>query len=64
MENKKKYLFKEIQTFLVNVGWTHKIQICQVDVYMELSKNLKLAKIILTSLTSAGLGLVVEIYIL
>ena len=56
MENKKKYLFKEIQTFLVNVGWTHKIQICQVDVYMELSKNLKLAKIILTSLTSAGLG--------
>lgn len=52
----KKYLYEEIQTFLVNVGWTHKIQICQVDVYVEFLRKLKLAKIILTALTSAGLG--------
>lgn len=52
----KKYLYEEIQTFLVNVGWTHKIQICQVDVYLEYSSKLKLTKIILTALTSAGLG--------
>lgn len=51
-----KYLYEEIQNFLVNVGWTHKIQICQVDIYIEFSRMLKLAKIILTSLISAGLG--------
>lgn len=56
MENNKKYLFEEIQTFLVNVGWIHKIQICQVDVYVEFSRRLKLTKIILTALTSVGLG--------
>lgn len=54
--NDKKYLYEEIKNFLVNVGWTHKIQICQVDVYIEFSRKLKLTKIILTSLTSAGLG--------
>lgn len=54
--NNKKYLYDEIQNFLVNVGWTHKIQICQVDIYVEFSRKIKLAKIILTALTSAGLG--------
>lgn len=54
--NDKKYLYEEIQNFLVNVGWINKIQICQVDVYTEFSRRLKLAKIILTALTSVGLG--------
>lgn len=52
----KKYLYKEIQDFLVNVGWTHKIQICQSDIYIEKIRRLRVAKIVLTSLTSVGLG--------
>ncbi len=52
----KNYLDKEIKHFLVNVGWTHKIQICQSEIYIESSKKIKIAKIILTSFTSVGLG--------
>lgn len=48
----KKYLDKEIKNFLVNVGWTHKIQICQSEIYVECIKKIKLIKIILSSLTS------------
>lgn len=52
----KKYLYIEIQNFIVNVGWTHKIQICQSEIYVESIRKIKNAKIILTSLTSVGLG--------
>lgn len=63
MEINKKYLFEEIKNFLVNVGWTYKIQISQVDIYTTLLYRLKVMKIILTSITSAGLGsYILEIY--
>lgn len=63
MENNKKYLFEEVKNFVVNVGWTHKIQISQVDIYTTLLNRLKVMKIILTSSTSAGLGgYILEIY--
>ncbi|KXS56936.1 hypothetical protein AWJ03_14595 [Listeria monocytogenes] len=52
----KKYLEEEIQHFLVNVGWTHKIQICQSELYVLKIKRLKVLKIILTAITSVGLG--------
>ncbi|TLG77360.1 SLATT domain-containing protein [Culicoidibacter larvae] len=51
-----KYLDDELKNFIVNVGWTHKIQICQSDIYIEYTKKLKWVKIVLTSLTSVGLG--------
>lgn len=54
--NTTKFLEDEIKNFLVNVGWTHKIQICQSDIYIERIKQLKFVKVILTSLTSVGLG--------
>lgn len=54
--NDKEYLYAEIKNFLVNVGWTHKIQICQSNLYIEKAKQIQVLKIFLTSLTSAGLG--------
>lgn len=56
MINHIEYLYEEIKNFVTNVGWTHKIQMCQVDIYTKKSKIINRAKIILTSLTSVGVG--------
>lgn len=52
----KQYLYNEIQEFVVNTGWTHKIQICQADLNIIYANRLKWIKIILASLTSVGIG--------
>ena len=49
-------LQEELKNFIVNVGWTHKIQITQSDFYTRDSKIAKYAKITFAALTSAGLG--------
>ena len=49
-------LQEELKNFIVNVGWTHKIQITQSYFYTRDSKIAKYAKITFAALTSAGLG--------
>lgn len=54
--SKQELLQKEIKDFIVNVGWTHKIQITQSDIYESKASVVKRAKIICAALTSVGLG--------
>lgn len=55
MKNKQ-YLYDEIKEFVVNTGWTHKIQICQADLNTEHDNRLKWIILILASFTSVGIG--------
>lgn len=55
-QNKEKYLLKEVKDFIVNTGWTHKIQISQSDLHERAGARLRIAKIICAALTSAGLA--------
>ena len=53
---KRDYLEEEIKNFIVNVSWTHKIQVCQYDIYIQRKNCMSLVKIVIASLTSVGLG--------
>ncbi len=54
--NTEKYLIKEMKDFVVNTGWTHKIQITQSDLYEKTALRMRFSKIICAALTSAGLA--------
>lgn len=55
-KKKAEFLIKEMKDFIVSVGWTHKIQIVQSEIYEDHANRIRIAKIVLTSLTSAGLA--------
>lgn len=54
--SKQKFIQKEMNNFIVNVGWTHKIQITQSDIYLRKAIFMNCAKITCTTLTSVGLA--------
>lgn len=55
-QNEEKYLLKEMKDFVVNTGWTHKIQITQSDLYEQSARKMRIVKIVCAALTSAGLA--------
>lgn len=55
-QNREKYLLKEMKDFVVNTGWTHKIQITQSDLHEQSANKMRVIKIACTALTSAGLA--------
>lgn len=55
MSNKQQRLHAELEDFIVNVGWTHKIHIVQSDLYVQNSLQFKKVRIIIAALTSSGL---------
>lgn len=50
------FLIKEMKGFIVSVGWTHKIQITQSELYEKSANKMRIVKTISASLTSAGLA--------
>ena len=55
-KKKVEFLIKEMKDFIVSVGWTHKIQITQSELYENSANKMRIAKVISASLTSAGLA--------
>lgn len=55
-QKEETYLLKEMKDFVVNTGWTHKIQIAQSDLHEKAGRTMRIAKIVCTALTSAGLA--------
>lgn len=53
---KSEFLIKEMKEFIVSVGWTHKIQMSQSELYENSANKMRIAKILSVSLTSAGLA--------
>ncbi len=55
-KKKVEFLIKEMKDFIVSVGWTHKIQITQSELYENFANKMRVVKVISASLTSAGLA--------
>lgn len=54
MQNSTKLLYRQIADRYVKVVWTHKIQECQADIYLEKSKRTQTFLRILSALTTTG----------
>lgn len=56
IRKKEEFIIGEMKDFIVSVGWTHKIQITQSELYEKTANRMRIVKISLASLTSAGLA--------
>lgn len=55
-KKKAEFLNREMKDFIVSVGWTHKIQITQSELYEKSANKTRTFKILTASLTSAGIA--------
>lgn len=54
MQEPTKFLYRQIADRYVKVVWTHKIQECQADIYLEKAKRTQTFLRILSALTTTG----------
>ncbi|WP_298077263.1 SLATT domain-containing protein [uncultured Abiotrophia sp.] len=55
MSQRQRQLHEEIKKFIVNVSWTHKIQVVYSDILASYAKWVRVGGIILSALVSSGL---------
>lgn len=53
--NEMSQLKREVGDFITNVGWTHKIQACQADLYFSWDHILNVLRIFFEGITTAGI---------
>ena len=55
MSKRQRQLHEEVKKFIVNVSWTHKIQIVYSDMLASYAKWVRIGNILLSAIVSSGL---------
>ncbi|WP_105130373.1 SLATT domain-containing protein [Streptococcus suis] len=55
MSKRQRQLHEEVKKFIVNVSWTHKIQIVYSDILVSYAKWVRIGNILLSAIVSSGL---------
>jgi hypothetical protein len=55
MSKRQRQLHEEVKKFIVNVSWTHKIQIVYSDILVSYARWVRIGNILLSAIVSSGL---------